>query len=148
MTEVKPSQPGGDNPNSVAPVERRWLGLVILGGMAGATTRWWVMELLGPSNGFPWATFVVNVVGCGLLGALTALVRARPRHQAMAGDLLGIGFCGGLTTMSTFAVEVAEFGRTDRIGLGLTYLTASVVAGVAAAWLGAQTEKRLQEVRS
>jgi CrcB protein len=127
-------------------VERRWLGLVVLGGMAGATVRWGVVELVGPVDGFPVATFVVNVVGCALLGVLTGVVRARPRHRALVGDLLGVGFCGGLTTMSTLAVELASFGRDDRLALAATYLLASIVVGVAAAWAGARLERHLHEV--
>jgi CrcB protein len=127
-------------------MERRWLGLVIVGGMAGATVRWAVVELIGPTDTFPVAIFLVNVIGCALLGGFTALVRARPRHQALAGDLLGVGFCGGLTTMSTLAVELAAFGRDGRLALALLYLVASIVVGVVAAWFGARLEHRLHEV--
>jgi fluoride ion exporter CrcB/FEX len=72
-------------------------------------------------------------------------VRRRP-HRAQVGDLLGVGFCGGLTTMSTFAVEVAAFARDGRVELAAAYLAASTVAAVAAAWLGATAERRLTEV--
>jgi CrcB protein len=112
--------------------------------MLGAVARWAVIELVGLGDGFPWAVFAVNVVGCGLLGALLVVARDRPRHRAVAGDLLGIGFCGGFTTMSTFAVELATFARDGRSGMAVLYLTASVVAGVGAAWAGGQVEHRLR----
>jgi CrcB protein len=115
------------------------------GGVLGAAVRWAVQASAAVPAGFPWATFAVNVVGCLLLGGLTSLVRARPHHRPLAGDLLGVGFCGGLTTMSTLAVELAAFGREDRMGLAALYLASSLVVGVAAAWGGARAEERILE---
>lgn len=132
------------NRNSVAVVRQRWFALVMVGGVAGSAVRWAVQSLASPGDDFPWATLLVNVAGCALLGALTAVVRARPHHRPLAGDLLGVGFCGGLTTMSTLAVEVAGFGRDGRAGMAAIYLTASLVLGIAAAWSGFRVERQLQ----
>jgi CrcB protein len=96
--------------------------------------------------GFPWAIFAANLIGSAFLGALTALVRRRPHHRALASDLLGVGFCGGLTTMSTFAVDVAAFARNDRVAMAVTYLVASTATAIGAAWLGATTERWISEV--
>jgi len=76
---------------------------------------------------FPWPTLLVNLVGCGVLGILMGY---RARTSTLL--LFGTGLCGGLTTFSTFAVEVADLLRQDDNVLGLAYLAASVVGGLAA----------------
>ncbi len=105
---------------------RRGLPLVAVGGAAGAVARWTLLTLVTPPQ-FPWPTLLVNLVGCGLLGILMGR-RTRPSTLL----LVGTGLCGGLTTFSTFAVEVADLVRHDDGALGLAYLVASVVGGLAA----------------
>ena len=105
---------------------RRGLPLVAVGGAAGAVARWALLAAVTPPQ-FPWPTLLVNLVGCGLLGILMGS-RARPSPLL----LVGTGLCGGLTTFSTFAVEVADLLRHDDGALGLVYLAASVVGGLAA----------------
>ena len=105
---------------------RRGLPLVAVGGAAGAVARWALLAAVTPPQ-FPWPTLLVNLVGCGLLGILMGS-RARPSTLL----LVGTGLCGGLTTFSTFAVEVADLLRHNDGALGLAYLAASVVGGLAA----------------
>lgn len=99
-------------------------GLVAVGGTAGAGIRWAVLTL-GPSTTFPWSVLTVNLVGCAILGVL---VGRGVHHNARL--LLGTGFCGGLTTFSTFTVEVAQLIRGEHLGMAATYLIASVVGGL------------------
>jgi CrcB protein len=94
-------------------------------------------------GGFPWAVFVVNVVGSFIVGVALAEESAHPTWNLWARDAIGIGFCGGLTTFSTFAVETAGFLRDDRISLAVTYLAASLVAAVCAAVAGAASRRRI-----
>ncbi len=103
--------------------------LVASGASVGASLRWWVGDVIERSPGsFPWATLLVNVVGCVLVGlAARLLVRGSDRWLAAVTGLLG-----GLTTYSTFANETRELLDAGHGGLALAYVAASVVAGLAA----------------
>ncbi|MDH3707899.1 MAG: CrcB family protein [Acidimicrobiia bacterium] len=100
--------------------------LLALAAVAGATLRWLVFTTV-PDTDFPWAILAVNLAGCALLGWFVVRpLRADHRHQAMT-----VGFCGGLTTFSTFAVELADLRADDPTTMWL-YLLTSVVGGMAA----------------
>ena len=100
------------------------LAAIGLGGMIGASVRWGVNELV-PESSFPWATFLVNVVGCGLLAGVDwSALRQDVRMAA------GTGFCGGLTTFSTFAVEAVTLADDGRTGVAALYVGASVAVGL------------------
>ncbi|MGI9605527.1 MAG: fluoride efflux transporter FluC [Acidimicrobiales bacterium] len=95
------------------------------GGAVGAAGRWLVGEAI--STDFPWATIVVNVLGCALLAAVL-----RPGATDRAIALLGTGFCGGLTTFSTLAVDVVTLSDDSR-GLDAGwYLVLSMTLGLGA----------------
>lgn len=102
-------------------MDRAHLWLIALGGVAGATLRWLISET-AIDGSIPWATLIVNVGGSLLLG----LVSQMPPHRMNLQVALGTGFCGGLTTFSTFAVEVALLARADDYATGLVYIVASV----------------------
>lgn len=109
---------------------------VAVGGVLGASARWAVFEADGEPVGFPWSVLAVNVVGSLLLGI--ALARAhRAPSPTWWRDGVGIGFCGGLTTFSTFAVEAAVLVRDGRSALAAGYVVASVLAALVAVTIGA-----------
>lgn len=109
-------------------MSRRYVAIAV-GGALGATVRWAVAAAWNHGGSFPWATFAVNVVGCGALGVVLAGEWAHPRSRFLLHDVAGIGFFGGLTTFSTFAVETVDLVDARRIGLAFGYLAASVAAG-------------------
>ena len=104
--------------------------------MLGAGLRWAVLTLSPPGR-FPWPVLVINVVGSFLLGVVMAEEWAHPRRRLLLHDAAGIGFCGGLTTMSTFAVEVAELLRDDHPATAYGYVAASLAGGLLAVVAGA-----------
>ncbi|HMC51101.1 MAG TPA: fluoride efflux transporter CrcB [Solirubrobacterales bacterium] len=108
-------------------IDRRELGAIFLGGALGALVRAGLAEVLpDPGVGWPWATFVVNVIGAGLLGYwFTTLPHTQYRRP-----MLTTGFCGALTTFSTVQVELVEMIDAGRVPLACLYLVASVVAGL------------------
>lgn len=109
---------------------------IAAGGAVGAALRWVAVQSAGPVSGFPWPVFTLNVAGSLALG--WAMARGhRSREHLWWRDAVGIGFCGGLTTFSTFAVEAADLITDERLGLAVTYAAASLVAAVGAVLVGA-----------
>ncbi|MFI5935086.1 fluoride efflux transporter CrcB [Actinoplanes sp. NPDC051494] len=104
--------------------------LVALGAAVGAPLRYLTGKLL-PTQRFPWATLTVNIAGSLLLGFLIGL----PVSPGLAA-LLGTGFCGALTTYSTFSHETLTLARTGRQPRAIAYVTLSILAGLGAAYLG------------
>jgi CrcB protein len=104
---------------------------VALGGGAGAVVRYLAGRHIRSYRSVPLATLAVNVFGCALLGALSGATLPPDLFA-----LLGAGFCGGLTTYSTFAVEAVGLTRIRRPLTGIGYVVVSVVVGIAAAWGG------------
>jgi fluoride exporter len=108
---------------------------VALGAAVGAPLRYLVDRAVQSRHRrrFPWGTLTVNLVGSFVLGVLTAA--AVPLGPAL-GAALGTGFCGALTTYSTFGYETFAL-LERRAGWSATAnLLGSVVAGVAFAALG------------
>jgi CrcB protein len=116
---------------------RRW-GLVAFGGAVGATTRWAVLELWAVTGGFPWPVFALNVFGSVVVGAVMGDdVDRAPTPSTAVHDAVGLGFCGGLTTFSTFAVEVVVLQRQGDPAIAVAYVAASVVAAIVGVLFGA-----------
>ena len=108
-----------------------------LGGGLGALARWGVSEgLPRDPGGWPWATLLVNVLGCFLLGLLIARVLDRSPASPWLRPFLATGVLGGFTTWSAFAVETVQLADAGRSGAAASYVLASVAGGVLAAALG------------
>jgi CrcB protein len=103
--------------------------VVATGASIGASIRWAAGEAITrPPGSFPWATLLVNLVGCVLIGA-AARHLTRTSWRWFAGVT---GLLGGLTTYSTFAVETRELVDAGRGGAALAYVAVSVIGGLAA----------------
>ena len=108
--------------------------LVLAGGAVGAPLRYLTDRLVQSryDQVFPLGTLLVNVAGSLLLGTLLGLSAAGVLPQWVS-PLAGVGFCGALTTFSTFSFEtlrLLEEGATLEAGLNVV---STLVAGVAAA---------------
>ncbi|RKW71802.1 fluoride efflux transporter FluC [Galactobacter caseinivorans] len=86
----------------------------------------------GRAAGWPWALLVVNVVGAFVLGLAWGLHLSHPDWAAV----LGAGFCGGLTTLSTWAVAIAGAVRERRWGTAMSVFLSHLLLGGLAAWAG------------
>jgi len=112
--------------------------LAALGGALGALARWALAEALPASpGGWPWATLLVNLTGCLLLGVLIGVLTGRSREPAWVRPFLAVGVLGGYTTYSTFAVEVVELVDDGAVARAAAYVLLSVAGGGAAVAAGA-----------
>lgn len=113
------------------------LAVFALGGL-GALARYGLQVLLRADVArFPWATFVVNVVGCALAGALCMALAARQETSPILRNALVVGFLGGFTTFSAFAWESFELWQAGRPGLGVLYVLATFAGCGVGVTLGA-----------
>lgn len=115
------------------------IALVAAGGAIGAVLRYLVslgaVRALGEN--FPFGTLIVNVIGSFLLGWLMA---STGESEVLSPDLklmLGTGFCGALTTFSTFSVQNLVLLEKSSVQVLLLNVALNLLLGLGAAWLGA-----------
>ncbi|MFI1964215.1 fluoride efflux transporter CrcB [Streptomyces pathocidini] len=108
-----------------------WL-LVVAGAAVGAPVRYLVDRAVQARHDsvFPWGTFTVNAVGSLVLGAVVAAA------SGQAQLLLGTGFCGALTTYSTFSYESLRLAERGWSGLAVANAVGSLAVGLGAAFAG------------
>ena len=116
------------------------IALVFLGAVVGAPLRYLTDRAVQTRHDslFPWGTFTVNVTGCLILGALTGAA-VSPGLLAV----LGTGFCGALTTYSTFSYETLRLIEQKAYFYAAANVTVSLIAGLGAALLGYTTTHAL-----
>ncbi|QBR94538.1 fluoride efflux transporter CrcB [Nocardioides euryhalodurans] len=117
------------------------MAAVALGGGLGSAARWSVSELL-VADGFPWATFAVNVAGCLLLGVLMVVVTDVVTDRPLLRPFVGVGVLGGFTTFSTYAVETRDLLAAGEAAVASAYVLGSVAAGLVAVWAGLLLTRR------
>jgi fluoride exporter len=110
-----------------------WILLVAAGAAVGAPARYLTDRLIQSRHDsvFPWGTLAVNVLGSFVLGLLTGL----PAGTAVTAGL-GVGFCGALTTYSTFGYETLRLAQDGARAYAAANAVGSVLAAVAAAYAG------------
>jgi fluoride exporter len=117
---------------------------VAVGGALGALARWAVGLALPASPGaFPLGTFLINVVGCLLMGVLVVHVSEVREAHPLVRPFLGVGVLGGFTTFSTFATDGTALLDGGHLAVGGLYLAGTAVASVGAAALGLAVARRL-----
>ena len=111
---------------------------VAVGGMIGSVFRFlavsFIVNLL--PFAFPFGTFLVNVTGCFVMGAVVGFAE---RYIWLHHDwrmFLTAGFCGGFTTFSAFAFENVELLLDKNYTTFLAYSVTSFVFCLTAAFLG------------
>jgi CrcB protein len=114
------------------------VALVFLGAIIGAPLRYLTDRAVQSRHDslFPWGTFTVNVTGCLILGALIGAGAAIPDSVL---SLLGTGFCGALTTYSTFSYETLRLIEQKAYFYATANVVISLVAGLGATLIGYTT---------
>jgi fluoride exporter len=108
---------------------------VALGASVGAPLRYLIDREIQIRHDtvFPWGTLTANLAGCLVLGFLVA---ALTRLPSAVEATLGTGFCGALTTYSTFSFETLRLLEGGSRFYAVTYLVASLLGGLGAVGLG------------
>lgn len=112
--------------------------LVFLGGGLGAALRYalnlGVPRVLGA--GFPWATLIINVVGCFVMGIVSAWFAARASIAPEWRLFLTTGILGGFTTFSAFSLDFVQVFERGDAGQAVGYAAASVMLSIMACFAG------------
>ncbi|OLO39214.1 chromosome condensation protein CrcB [Alkalihalophilus pseudofirmus] len=107
---------------------------IAIGGALGTILRY-VLNVYTLFVGYPIGTVIENIIGSMLLGFLTGwFINRKPREWVKVG--LGVGFCGGFTTMSTLAADTLFLYQTMSSLKSLIYLFVSLFGGLTFAFIG------------
>lgn len=117
--------------------------IVGVGGGIGSALRYLLQETLHKQieNFEPYGTFVVNILGCLLLGLLAGFAEQEKLVNTSMNLLLISGFCGGFTTFSTFAHQGHTLFLSSKPMQAILYIGLSVVVGLIAAYFGYKLTK-------
>ena len=111
--------------------------LVGAGSFIGGAARYLVsLAMKNASKGFPWATLLVNLAGCFLIGLLWGLFSKTSSEGSNWALFLTVGLCGGFTTFSTFSKEALVMLQSGNVWGFAGYIVLSVAAGIALVALG------------
>ncbi|MCX2697916.1 fluoride efflux transporter CrcB [Brucella sp. YY2X] len=113
--------------------------VVAIGGALGSILRYWMTIWLAPvSQGLPWGTIAVNIIGSFAIAFFGAMTMASSRievHEIWRLAFM-VGVCGGFTTFSSFSVQTFELLRLGMPGRALLNISISLAACLAATALG------------
>lgn len=111
---------------------------IFIGGGLGSVLRFVIStytQKLWSINSFPMGTFVVNIIGCFLIGIFSAYFLKADNDLKF---LLIAGFCGGFTTFSAFSAENYSLWQNGSYFILLSYVILSVLVGILAVYWGYQ----------
>jgi CrcB protein len=116
------------------------LAVIALGGGLGAMARYGISRWLPTTpDHFPWGTFLINVLGCFLIGVLMVRWGRRPLLR----PFLGVGVLGGFTTFSTYAVETRAMLTPGEVPMAMAYLFGTLAAATLAVLAGVAVTRKL-----
>lgn len=119
-----------------------WIGA---GGALGSMLRYglsgWTQQL--SQSAFPHGTWVVNVVGCLVIGLVSGILAGPHIMRDEYRLLLMIGLLGGFTTFSTFGLETFSLLNEKQYAAATAYVLINNVAGIAAVWIGYRGAEKL-----
>ena len=112
--------------------------LIGLGGFIGTILRYGIGKIFEKNlNFFPYGTFLINIIGCFILGLLISLLaKENDLFSINLYLFIGIGFCGGLTTFSTFSMESLNLIYDGKFFLMLLYIISSIGFGLLFCYFG------------
>ncbi|HCC87514.1 MAG TPA: fluoride efflux transporter CrcB [Prevotella sp.] len=119
--------------------------IVGFGSFLGGGSRFLVSKLVSGllESSFPLGTFMVNLFGCLLIGFFSSLPSTLSWLSPQARLLLTTGFCGGLTTFSTFMNESLSLANNQDYLCLFLYLVGSFALGLIFVWAGGALAKAI-----
>lgn len=108
--------------------------LVGIGGAIGAMLRYAVSDIM-PSDGFPYGTMTVNLLGSLILGMIFGAIAADALISQDNLLLFGTGLLGAFTTMSAFAMETIKLSENE-MSTALFYVSFTIMGSIGLAWSG------------
>lgn len=116
-----------------------WLSIFIGGGL-GSISRYGISKMIPYIGGFPWATFIANLTACMLLGYMLGNTKSSQWSENYR-LMIMTGFCGGLSTFSTFSAETFTLLEGGNMLVASGYILMSVVVCLIGIFLGFQITK-------
>jgi CrcB protein len=129
-------------------LDRQELAAIFAGGFIGAIARAALAQgLVARPDQWPWATFIVNLLGAAMLGYFITRLRERLPPSLYQRAFLGTGICGALTTFSTVMVQLARMLEAAHVTLAIAYCGASLAGGLAAVFMSTKLVRRARLAR-
>ena len=115
-------------------MEGRLMILVGIGGAIGAMLRYVISDIM-PSDGLPYGTIIVNLLGSLILGIMFGAIAADALISQDNLLLFGTGLLGAFTTMSTFAKETVNLSENE-MSTTFLYVILTIFGSIGLAWSG------------
>lgn len=111
---------------------------VAVGGSVGSVSRYLVSQFMAAKFGadLPYGTFIVNVVGCLIIGAFMTLATEKFIVSSYWRLIVVVGFVGGLTTFSSFSYETLKLLENASLSYALSNVAFNLLFGFSATWIG------------
>src|SRR5271163_2319651 len=127
----------------MARFDRQELLAIFAGGFVGSIARAALAQGFAERpDQWPWATFIVNILGAFLLGYFATRLQERLPLSSYRRPFLGTGICGALTTFSTMMVELLKMIQGAHWALTAGYAAASIGCGLAAVFVSTKLVRR------
>jgi CrcB protein len=140
VTPPDRSAPAARHPH---PLSWSIVGAIALGGVIGSLARAGVGDLVAVAPpGFPWPTFLVNVVGAVAIGAVSVLTVAGRELHPLQRPFLATGVLGGFTTFSAFSVDAVRLSDHGADVTAAVYVVATIAVGLLAVRFAAVLTRR------